>query len=236
METIRSEKAIWLLIITVEVVYVILTRITLIHYWTYSLDAELIRTPLRVIVVLIYWIFLHQWFSSRELAADEVLNLHLLLSLVLFLSVPILVGDLSYMTPYTRAIYAVTSIFVSLKEEITFRALIQTLLTGRLGHLKAIFVSTVLFTGYHIGAIPLSVFAYGQVVVVSLFLGVLYARFQNLWLAISLHAAYDALWSLTPIGTGQLFPYTVGLVVLIASLILLVKWNHFRFDIKTNLF
>lgn len=151
---IRSEKNVWLSIIAVEVAYVILTRLVLARYWTYSLDAELIRTPLRVVAVLIYWTLLRKWFSSRELVPAEVLDFRLLVALALFLGVPILVGDLSFMTPKTRAIYAATSIIVAFKEEITFRALIQSLLAGRFGHLKAILCTTALFTAYHVGLFP----------------------------------------------------------------------------------
>ena len=180
----RSEKEVWVTIVAVEAAYVILTRLILTRYWTYSRDAELIRTPLRVVAVLIYGTLLREWLSSRELVSAEVLDSRLLFALALFLGVPLLVGDLSFMTPNTRAIYAATSIFVALKEEITFRALIQSLLARRFGHVKAILSSTVLFTGYHVGAIPLLLFAYGQVVVASFLFGILYARTQNLWLVI----------------------------------------------------
>jgi membrane protease YdiL (CAAX protease family) len=62
-------------------------------------------------------------------------------------------------------------------------------------------------------------------VAASLLFGILYARTLNLWLVICLHAAYDALWSLTPIGTRQFFPYSFGLLVLMASLCLAVIWG-----------
>ena len=176
--------------------------------------------------MLIYWTILREWLSSKELVIAEVLDLRLSLTIALFLGVPILVGDLSFMTPCSRVIYAATSIVVALKEEITFRAFIQSLLARRFGHLKAILGSTVLFIGYHVGAIPLLLFAYGQVVAASLLFGILYARTQNLWLVICLHAAYDALWSLTPIGTGQFFPYSFGLLVLMASLFLVIMWGR----------
>lgn len=55
----------------------------------------------------------------------------------------------------------VTSIFVVLKEKIAFRA--QNLLAGRFGRLAAIAVAALLFTAYHVGVIPLLLFAYGQV-------------------------------------------------------------------------
>lgn len=223
---IHSEKNVWLTIIAVEVTFIVLTRIVLAHYWTYSLDAELIRTPLRIVAVLFYWGLLGDRLSSRNLSKTEILDFRVLSALVLFLSVPILVGDLSYMTPFARVVYAATSIFVALKEEIAFRALIQNLLARRYGQLTAIVATSALFTCYHIGAVPLTVFAYGQVLIASLILGIVYARTQNLWLVIGLHTVYDALWSLTPIGTGQLFPYMFGLWVLVVSLLFVTAWGR----------
>lgn len=224
---IRSEKNIWLTIIAVEVVFVVLTRVVLAHYWTYSQEAELIRTPLRLVAVLIYWILLREFIATKKLISTDIVQPHLLFSLVLFLSVPLLVGDLSYMGPGTKVIYAATSTVVALKEEVTFRALMQNLIAKRFGNLAAILVTTVLFTAYHIGAIPLSFFAYGQVIFASLILGILYARTQNLCLVVWLHTLYDALWSLTPIvAAGPLLPYRFGLLALAVSTFLVFIWGR----------
>ena len=167
---IRSEKSIWLTIVIVEITFVVLTRVILSRYWTFSIEAELIRTLLRLVAVLIYWQLLRDQIQSQHIVRSKLLQPALLLALVLFMSVPLLVGDLSYMSPATRVIYAVTSIAVGLKEEITFRALMQRMLAKRLGNLAAILLATALFTAYHIGAIPLTLFAYGQVVIASLIL------------------------------------------------------------------
>lgn len=220
----QSERAAWLTILAVEAAFIILTRVVLARYWTYSLDAELIRTALRLLAVLIYWFLLRGLIRSQPIPNSTLAQPPLIAALLLFLSVPILVGDLNHMTPFTKLIYAVTSIAVALKEEIAFRALIQNLLAKRLGNLAAILLTTALFTAYHIGAIPLGLFAYGQVVLAGLILGILYARTQSLWLVVWLHTFYDALWSLTPALPTPL-PYNVGLGVLAASLLLASKWG-----------
>ena len=221
---IRSEKSIWLTIVIVEITFVVLTRVILSRYWTFSIEAELIRTLLRLVAVLIYWQLLRDQIQSQHIVRSKLLQPALLLALVLFMSVPLLVGDLSYMSPATRVIYAVTSIAVGLKEEITFRALMQRMLAKRLGNLAAILLATALFTAYHIGAIPLTLFAYGQVVIASLILGIVYAATQNLWLTVWLHTLYDALWSLTPVLSPPL-PYSAGLVTLLAALLLISWWG-----------
>lgn len=231
---IRSEKSIWFTIIAVEITFVILTRLALAHHSTYTQEAELIRTIFRLGAVLIYWLLLRNFITSKNLASADISQFRLLLAFVLFLSVPLLVGDWSFMGPGTKAVFAATSIVVALKEEIVFRALIQNLVAKRFGNLSAILVTTALFTAYHIGVIPLSFFAYGQVVFASLILGVLYARTQSLWLVIWLHTLYDALWSLTPIFvSGPILPYRFGLLALAVSTFLVFIWGRQTMD-KTN--
>lgn len=220
----KSEKTAWLILVLGEVVFVVLTRIILAAYWTYSLDAELWRTPLRLVFAYLYWRLLRHLIDPRPLAGRAVRQPLLPVSLAVFLSVPLLVGDLSAMTRLARAVYAVTSIAVALKEELTYRALVQQLLARRFGAPMGILAATVLFTVYHIGAIPPVPFAYGQVVIASLLLGIIYARTRSLWLVIGLHALYDALWSLTPVLAAPL-PYSFGLVLLAVSLAGVVWWG-----------
>lgn len=223
---IRSEKSVWLTIVAVELVFVLLTRVVLARYWTYSLDAELIRTPLRLAALLVYWLLLRQHIGSNPLLAKDLASLRLLLALVLFLSVPLLVGDMSGMAASTKTVYAATSIVVALKEEIAFRALIQNLLARRCGNPIAILLATVLFTAYHVGAIPWTPFAYGQVIVASVLLGIVYARTRSPGLVIWLHALYDAFWSLTPLAGGPLLPYHFGLLLLVVATLLVGTWGR----------
>ncbi|MDP2678812.1 MAG: CPBP family intramembrane metalloprotease [Rhodoferax sp.] len=221
---IHTDKSAWLTILVVEFIFAVVTHAVLVRYWTYSLDAELIRTPLRLAVVLIYWWLLRDFIRSQPIESSTLLHPSLLFPLLLFLSVPLLVGDLSYMTPATRVVYALTSIAVALREEIAFRALIQNLLAKRFGSPAAIILTTLAFTAFHIGAIPLSWFAYGQVAIASVLLGVVFARTQNLWLVVCLHTLYDALWSATPVLSPP-FPYSVGLVVLSVALCGILWWG-----------
>ncbi len=221
----HSEKFIWLTIFVIETIFIVFTRVILSYYWSYSMEAELIRTLFRLIAVFIYWHLLSDFIKSKHVTNTSVLQPALLFPLALFLTVPLLVGDLSYMTTTTRMIYAVTSVAVALKEEITFRALIQNLLATRFGNLLAIFLTTILFTAYHIGVIPQSLFAYGQVIFASLLLGIVYVRIRNLWLVVWLHTMYDALWSATPVFSPPL-PYSVGLGVLFASVLLVACWGR----------
>lgn len=220
----QSENSIWLTVFVMEASFIALTRVVLSRYSISSLDAELIRTSLRLLAVWVYWRLLRDRIQSQPVVVRSLLRPVPLLSFALFLSIPLLVGAPSSMTPTTRVVYAVTSIAVALKEEISFRALVQGMLAKRFGHLTAILMATVLFTAYHIGVIPLSLFAYGQVVAAGLILGMVYARTQSLWLVVWLHTLYDALWSVTPVYTPPL-PYSVGLAVLSTSALLALAWS-----------
>lgn len=221
---LKSEKSIWITILAIEVTFMILTRAVLSRYDSHTLNAELIRTALRLVAVLLYWRLLRNFINFKPTRSVDLRQPALLLGLALFLCVPLLVGDWSDMPPTTRLVYAITSFAVALKEEISFRALIQNLLTQRLGNSKAIILTTLLFTAYHVGAIPFMPFTYGQVVIAGLLLGIVYARTQNLWLVVWLHTLYDALWSLTPVLSPPLH-YLAGLGLLVVSLLLVVKWG-----------
>lgn len=220
----RAEKSVWLTVFVIEASFIGITRVVLSRYSINSLEAELIRTSLRLLAVWVYWRLLRDRIQSQPVAVRPLLRPVPLLSFALFLSVPLLVGDPSSMTPMTRAVYAVTSIAVALKEEISFRALVQGMLAKRFGHLMAILIATVLFTAYHIGAIPFALFAYGQVVAAGLVLGMVYARTQNLWLVVWLHTLYDALWSATPVYSPPL-PYSIGLAILSVCTLLVLTWS-----------
>jgi len=78
-------------------------------------------------------------------------------------------------------------------------------------------------TVWHVGAIPLNIFNYSQVLIVSCVLGLIYARTQSIWVVVILHALYDALWPLTPVLAEPLSRYW-GTVLLVIALIFTWLW------------
>jgi membrane protease YdiL (CAAX protease family) len=214
----QPEKFVWITILVVELTFMVLTRFVVARFPAFSVDAELIRTVLRLAAVLLYLRLVPELISLKY-SATGLREPALLLSFLLFLSVPLLVSDASFLPPITRAVYAVTSIAVALKEEISYRALIQNLLARRWGSFIAVPVASLLFLASHVGVIPLFWWAYAQVAIAGLLLGIVYARTQNLWLVICLHTVFDAIWSATPVFSPP-FPYSVGVFVLIASSLL----------------
>ena len=219
----RSEKFAWLTILVVEATFMVLTRVLLARYPHDVIGVELARSLLRFLAVSAYWYALPELIEPQS-TESSLRQPVLLLALALFLSVPLLTGDLGKMSQATRWVFAATSILVALKEEIAFRALIQNLLAKRFGNLVAVLGATALFTASHIGVIPASFHAYSQVAAAGLFLGIVFVHTQRLWLVIWLHTFYDALVFVTPVFSPP-FAYPVGLALLaISTLLLLVKW------------
>ena len=222
---IRSEKAIWLTLIAVELSYVLLARVVVSKFGMYTLDAEYFRTPARLILIVLYWVLFRDLLTSKKLTPQQVSQPPFLAALVLFVSVPLLVGNLSYMDATTKSVYAAGSLIVALREEFLFRGLIQNLLSRRIGDGAAILLTTFVFTLWHVGVIPLLWFSYVQVIVAGLLMGIIYAKTRNLWLVVAIHALYDALWSLTPIFDGPIVPYRYGIFLLCLSLAGVAWWG-----------
>ena len=227
-----SERFIWMTVIGVEASYIVITRL-LLSLEIYGFEAEFIRTGLRFVCIAIYWLLLGSYLSSRTVNLKACVNLTPFFAFALFLSAPLLVGDLSYMGTDERVLYAATSIVVAVKEEIAYRGVIQRLLATRFGELNAIIVATILFTAYHIGGIPNDWFAYGQVIIASLFLGIVFARTQSLLLVVLLHTLYDSLWSLTPV-LSEPFPMFVGIIALLFGTATAVFWGWPAIRLNSN--
>ena len=222
----RSEKTIWLTLLAMELTYVLLARVVVSNFGMYTLDAEYFRTPARLLLVVVYWVLFRDLLTSKKLTPQQVSQPPFLVALVLLMSVPLLVGDLSYMSPTTKSVYAAGSLIVGLREEFLFRGLIQNLLSRRIGDRAAILFTTFVFALWHVGVIPPLLFSYVQVIVAGLLLGTIYAKTRNLWFVVAIHTVYDALWSFTPIFDGPIIPYRYGIVLLCLSLAGVVWWGR----------
>ena len=188
------KKSIWLTILIVEVTFMVLTRVILAQSHGSLLGAELLRTILRIAAVLVYLALIPELINFKTPANAGASARHpaMLLAITLFMAASFFVVSNWGTTPSaTRWVFALTSIPVGLKEEITFRALIQNLLAKRFGTPIAVAMATALFVLSHVGVIAPGFTSYAQVALPGLFLGVVYARTQNLWLVIVLHAAFD---------------------------------------------
>lgn len=193
-----SPTRIVLLVAFTELFFVGATRLVLHYYPWSSFEGELIRTALRVVTALIYWGMLKSLILSRKPDFSSFRNAPVLLGLVLFLSIPPLIGRYGLDHP-TAMLFAVTSLVVAVKEEFLFRGIIQNLLVARFGPLKAVLITSVFFTAWHIGVWTPSLWIFAQIFFASVLLGLVYLRSGSIAAVVLLHAAYDAVFSFTPL-------------------------------------
>ncbi len=209
-----------------ELVFVVATRVVL-HYlpWT-SVEAELIRTALRIVTALIYWWLLKPLILSRAANLPTFKRPAALLALLLFLSIPVLVGN--YQLPSDAAIlFAITSLPVGIKEEFLFRGIVQNLLAKRYGALKAILITSLIFTLWHVGVWNPTVWTFSQIFFAGVILGLIYVGSGSILTVIALHTVYDAIFCFTPF-TANPLNENWGFIPLLGSTGLAVYWTFGR--------
>lgn len=211
--------------IVVELIYIVGGRYVASNFHDFTPNSEYLRTILRVFSVIAYYYIFKDYILSFKPSYKFIKSPHIAISVILFLITPLLVGNLYFMGDYTRVLFAVTSIIVGLKEELVFRVLIQNSLETKIGTIYAILITSLIFTAWHYGAIPNNLFAFGQVLVSSIFLGLIYSVTKSFLLVVSLHAVYDALWSLTPIYSNVL-SYNWGLIPLVSAMLITANWYY----------
>ncbi len=186
-------------------------------------DAEHLRTLMRLFDIAVYYYLFQGYISRIKPVSGLQKSLFLVGALGLLLLTPLLVGNLYFMGDYTRVLFAVSSLAVAVREELTFRVLMQNVLVARIGTVNAIIVTSVVFTLWHYGAAALTWFGFGQVMLASLILGMIYAATQRFLWVVLIHTAYDALWSFTPV-YRNVIDVNWGFVPLLAALVLTVLW------------
>lgn len=92
-----------------------------------------------------------------------------------------------------------------------------------MGWLSAVFLSNIIFTIYHFGAWPFTVYTVLEFFLVGSMLGFIYYGTGSLGLAVIVHSLYDALCTVTPLIEHPL-PQAVGSLMQAAAFILLALW------------
>ncbi len=214
-----------LIIVAVEIVYMVATRMAIYTLSAASFEAELIRTALRIVTALIYWKLMKPLILSKTAELANVRDTYLLAGLLMFLSIPVLVGNYG-LQPSLALLFAVTSIPVAIKEEFLFRGIVQNLLEKKWGAMYSILATSVIFTAWHIGTWELGLWTFAQIFFASIILGLVYARTGSIILVIVLHAVYDALFSYTPLLNSPL-DQNLGFVPLLFAVMFVNFWAWF---------
>ncbi len=209
-------------VVVLELCYVVARRIVL-HYlpWS-SFEAEAVSTVLRLITAGACWYFFRSLILSRVPNQAALRNPLLAVALLLFLSIPVLVGRYELSAPVAW-MFAIASLFVAIKEEFLFRGIVQNLLVQKLGAVKAIFLTSIVFTVWHIGVWDFTPWIFTQIFIASVLLGTTYIYGGSMFFVVVIHTFYDALFSFTPLISEPL-PANWGFMPLLASLLLVSYW------------
>ena len=187
-----------LVVVAVELLYMVGSRLAIHYYSAESFSAELIRTALRIATALIYWQLMKPLILSKKASFDTVRAAPLVVGMLALFAIPVLIGNYGLSTSLAL-LFAVTSLPVAIKEEFLFRGIVQNLLESKYGQMRAVFYASVIFTAWHIGTWEPSVWTFGQIFFVGLVLGLVYIRTGSILAVIMLHTLYDAVFSFTPL-------------------------------------
>lgn len=214
------------IVIAAEIAFVVATRVT-IHYlpWT-SFEAEAIRTTLRIATAGLYWWLMKPVILSRQPDLPSLRHPALWLALAVFMTIPVLVGSYG-LTQKVAVMFAVTSIAVAVKEEFLFRGIMQNLLAQKFGSMRAILITSIIFTLWHVGVWDPSVWTFGEIFLASLIIGLIYVRSGSMLLVIAVHAIYDAIYSFTPL-LAPPFNENWGFAPMLAALALVFYWHGMK--------
>jgi membrane protease YdiL (CAAX protease family) len=80
-----------------------------------------------------------------------------------------------------------------MREELFYRAILQSALERVLHPIAAVLVATILFALSHIGAQPINLATMSSFVALGVVLGTVYQHTRNLWIVVALHGIADFL-------------------------------------------
>lgn len=220
-----------LVLIAIEVLYIAVTRLLLLYENTGIIELETIRTGVRLASAgLTWWLFrdLLITATSKTAAPQKGFSWNTTLpwiATVLFLSIPVMVGDWNLPEGETRLLFAVTSFPVGLREELVYRGVLLTLLVQRLGFVRGLILSTIAFAMYHYGAQPWTLFTVSQYIAGGLLLGTLFWATRSLWLVIWIHTVYDVIYCYTPLISPP-WSKTAGIFTLYIITLIIFAWTY----------
>jgi membrane protease YdiL (CAAX protease family) len=214
MQTLSPRQRI-AIVIVVELLYWFGTRYILSLFAWDTYLAEALRTLLRAVTAAADWWLLRDLVPGRVPRVRAFRSVSILFSVVLLmLAAGIFIHPV---LPSGFALFfAISAIFVGIKEEILFRRFLFNALEARIGLFKSVLIVNIVFTAWHAGVAPHSAESYAAIFLPGLALTLLYARTGSLLAVITLHAAYDAIFSL-PSLPARRAPDQLGVVLLVVA-------------------
>jgi membrane protease YdiL (CAAX protease family) len=211
-----------------EIVYAVFTRTWLRAHFS-GIELELWVTACRLLSFGAYCLLFRSLLTEPRLAHPSRSWPWLGAGIALMLVVPSLFyGGYPDSAAY-RTVFALTSVVVGAREELLYRGVIQTLLARRLSFPLALIASNVVFVLYHYGAQPLHLVGITEIFAFGCLMGLIYRTTGRLLIPISLHAVYDALWSLGPLVTPPPSDY-YRIPFQLVALYLVLIWTRTRLE------
>ena len=191
-----------------------------------GIELELAISAIRLATAALYWRLFRELIRSRRPQSGRLRQPALAAGLVLVMLSPVVAGDWGLPDAATRWVFAATSLVVALREELLYRGVLQNLLDRPFGWLGSVLVSNAVFVLYHYGAWPFTPPNLLEFFAVGCLVGLLYRVSGSLWLAIAVHALYDAIWCFTPLLDPPLgWGWGAGLQLLALALVLGWSWR-----------
>ena len=213
--------------VAVEVSYALITRAWLPSSELGIRERELAITAIRGLTVPIYCVLFLDVIRSRRKLPSIAPTLLFSLGILVVLLAPMVTGDWRQPARATRVWFLIASLVVAVREEVVYRGVLQTLLERRMGWIAAVGVSNLAFVAYHYGAWTFTPFRVLTVFLVGSVLGILYRGTGSLRVPIVVHAAYEALASVSPLVSDPL-PRVWATAFQLAALTALVLWLRRR--------
>ena len=209
--------------VIIEIFYALFTR-TWLRQYAQGIELELLISAFRVVTIIAYWFMFRSLILNRRTNTETLRHPFVLIAMAAALAIPFLFRGWSPGGGIgTAIVYVLTSILVGIREELLYRGVLFNLLEPRAGTIITVILSTVIFSAYHLGAVPLFPQVFAEIAILSVVLGLIYSRSRSLLAVMALHAAYDAIWFLGPYLSSPLSDIW-RLAFLLTALLFAILW------------
>jgi membrane protease YdiL (CAAX protease family) len=137
------------------------------------------------------------------------------LLVILVLANWLTISSMTHVPSEHAVLFAATSIFPAVREELFYRAILQRYLITRVGVAFGLAIASIAFAASHIGASAETPLAYTMLFTSGLVVGIIYQRTKSLALVIVLHTLADVWAAVAPDGSRFLSAIGVFSVVLV---------------------
>lgn len=188
-----------------------------------SVNAEIIKSMLRLGTAYLDWVLMKGLVLSRQSSLDRTnYPWTFVAGAAVFFMVPVVMGDYGLSTP-KNFFFAFTSLFVAIKEELLFRGILINFLERRIGIFYSVVLSSLVFAIWHIGVVNPDFWNFIQILMAGLFLGVIYVGTGSIIMVIAFHAIYDAIFCFSPFFdlNDRVLP---GILLLMLASLFMVSW------------